>query len=511
MIPPVLQVQGISKKYPGVIAAHDISFEIRSGEILGLVGKNGAGKSTLIKILGGVTQPDAGEIFIGGSAKVFRNPIDSTTNGIAIVHQEFAVVPQLSVAENIFLGLGYPKLMHGLIDATELCANAAAVLSEIGMEAINPRHEMQSLSIADQRMVMIARGLSAKARVLLLDEPTASLTDSEVKVLFRVLRQLSASGTAIIYVSHRLEEIFELTSRVIVMRDGGTHFDGATHDLDNDTMIQLIVGGDSTALTDRRRNSRKVSPLHNELEAIRIEHVRRDEVVSDISFSAKHGEIVGFAGLVGSGRTELMRLIFGADRRDGGKIFIDGVEVSASDPRRAMDAGIVFLPEDRRQQGLVMDFDIRKNITLASLRSSRRRALVPIPSREREVLVTDGAIRRLNIKANGPTQETKTLSGGNQQKVVLGKWLERTARVFIFDEPTHGVDVGAKEEIYIQMESLAASGHCILFISSEFSELVGVCNRVLVLREGRLVGELTGEEISEHRMLEMCYGANQSI
>lgn len=511
MIPPVLQIRGISKKYPGVRAAHDISFELRSGDVLGLVGKNGAGKSTLIKILGGIIRPDAGEIVIDGSAKIFHNPIDSTADGIAVVPQEFAVVPQLSVAENIFLGLGYPKLIHGLIDATKLYANAAAVLSEIGVEAINPRHEMQSLSIADQRMVMIARGLSAKARVLILDEPTASLTDSEVKGLFRVLRQLSASGTAIIYVSHRLQEIFELTNRVVVMRDGETHFDGATQDLDENTMIQLIVGGDSTATIGRRRNSRKVSPLHNEVEVIRIENLRRDGVVSDISFSAKHGEIVGFAGLVGSGRTELMRLIFGADRRDNGNIFIDGVEVSASDPRRAMNAGIVFLPEDRRQQGLVMDFDIGKNITLASLRNSRRRALVPIPSGKREAAATVNAIRKLNIMANGPTQETKTLSGGNQQKVVLAKWLERSARVFIFDEPTHGVDVGAKEEIYNQMESLAAAGQCVLFVSSEFSELLGVCHRVLVMREGNLVGELTGEEISEDRMLEMCYGANQSI
>lgn len=505
MSAPLLQVTEISKQYPGVLAASRVSFHLCGGEILGLVGKNGAGKSTVIKLLAGITQPDSGSIAIDGKPIEITTPHDATVLGLSFVHQEFAIAPGLSVAENILLGLGYPKQVLGTIDAKVLNKTAAAILQEIGMSSIDPSSQIDRCSIAEQRMVMIARGFAAKARVLVLDEPTASLTNSEVTNLFRVLRNLAKSGTAIIYVSHRLDEIFAMTDRVVVMRDGQVKYDGETKKLDRTQLIEYIIGDASGVDIEHRRAARGITAAKSETDVLTVRNLQLNGVIEDVSLSIKQGEILGVAGLVGAGRTELARLIFGADRRDGGTILVNGQEVTIVSPKDAMKAGIVLLPEDRRHQGLVMNFDLRENMTLPSLNKNRRRHWLPLPSKNKEIAATNEAITALSIKASGPKHPIAWLSGGNQQKVVLGKWLARAASVFIFDEPTHGVDIGTKEEIYQLMERLAQAGNAILFISSEFPELVGVCNRVLVMTEGRLVGNLAGEAVTESRMLDLCY------
>lgn len=505
MSAPLLQVTEISKQYPGVLAASKVSFHLCGGEILGLVGKNGAGKSTVIRLLAGITQPDSGSIAIEGKSIKLMTPHDATVLGLSFVHQEFAIAPGLSVAENILLGLGYPKQVLGTIDAKVLNKTAAAILQEIGMSSIDPSSQIDRCSIAEQRMVMIARGFAAKARVLVLDEPTASLTNSEVTNLFRVLRNLAKSGTAIIYVSHRLDEIFAMTDRVVVMRDGQVKYDGETKKLDRTQLIEYIIGDASGVDIEHRRAARGITAAKSETDVLTVRNLQLNGVIEDVSLSIKQGEILGVAGLVGAGRTELARLIFGADRRDGGTILVNGQEVTIVSPKDAMKAGIVLLPEDRRHQGLVMNFDLRENMTLPSLNKNRRRHWLPLPSKNKEIAATNEAITALSIKASGPKHPIAWLSGGNQQKVVLGKWLARAASVFIFDEPTHGVDIGTKEEIYQLMERLAQAGNAILFISSEFPELVGVCNRVLVMTEGRLVGNLAGEDVTESRMLDLCY------
>lgn len=505
MTASLLQVTEITKQYPGVLAASKVSFRLDGGEILGLVGKNGAGKSTVIKLLAGIIRPDSGSIAVEGEPIVLANPHDATVLGLSFVHQEFAIAPGLSVAENILLGLGYPKQTLGTIDAKLLNKTARLMLQEIGLSSVDPSSQIDGLSIAEQRMVMIARGLAAKARVLVLDEPTASLTNSEVTNLFRVLRKLAELGTAIIYVSHRLDEIFAITDRVVVMRDGQVKYDGETKKLDRAKLIEHIIGDASGVDIEHRRAARGITAAKSETDVLTVRNLQLNGVIEDVSLSIKHGEILGVAGLVGAGRTELARLIFGADRRDGGTILVNGQAVTIISPRDAMRAGIVLLPEDRRHQGLVMNFDLRENITLPSLDKNRRIRWLPLPNKSNEIAATNVAIAALSIKASGPKHPIAWLSGGNQQKVVLGKWLARAASVFIFDEPTHGVDVGTKEEIYQLMERLAQAGNAILFISSEFPELVGVCNRVIVMTEGRLVGNLCGEDVTESKMLDLCF------
>jgi ABC-type sugar transport system ATPase subunit len=501
----LLEIVGISKEYPGVRAVTDASFSLERGEILGLVGKNGAGKSTVIKILAGVVQPDGGELIIDGEVKTIERPHDATVLGLSFVHQEFAIVPGLSVAENVLLGLNYPKLPGRIINKSKLNATAKNILESLGMEKIDPEAELGSLSLAMQRMVMLARGLAANARVLVLDEPTASLTAEEVAHLFAMVRKLAKLGTSVIYVTHRLDEIFELTDRVLVMRDGRVEFNGPTQGLTKTQLIEHILGDASGTDVNDRRVQKGIDSSGGDVEAVSVVGMRREGVIKDVSFTAKRGEILGIAGLVGAGRTELARLIFGADKKDSGNVIVDGKEVKIKNPRDAMDAGIVLLPEDRRHQGLIMEFDIRENVTLASLKNNRRRSWLPIPKRSVEVSVAKKSISELGIKTSNYKNPAQWLSGGNQQKLVLAKWLQRSASVFIFDEPTHGIDVGAKEEIYLLMEKLASENKAVIFISSEFPELVGVCNRVIVLSEGRLIGELSGSDVSEVKMLELCY------
>ena len=498
---PFLIGRQLVKQYPGVVALDHADGAIRKGVILGLVGKNGAGKSTLIKIFAGAVQPDEGEVLIDGEPVKLTHPQQAAKLGLAFVHQELADVPNLSIAENIELGLGYPKRFRVFVNKRALRRKTREVLKRLRVD-LDPSTPVASLSLAQRRLVMIARGIAADARLLVLDEPTASLTDDEIKHLHDVLRSLRDEGVAIIYVSHRLDEIFAITDYVGVMRDGQVVFNARTRDVTMTQLIEAITGSADAA--PERRQPRPPSAAGEEL--LRVENLTVPDVVEDASFVLRKGDLLGIAGLVGAGRTELMRLIFGADRPAAGRIHVNGREVKIRSPRDAMRAGIVLLPEDRRHQGTIQTFSVRKNVTLPTL-SRYRLGRLPLPSTRRERASTRDLIKRLNVKVAHEEHPVRYLSGGNQQKVVLAKWLESGADVFIFDEPTHGIDVEGKEEVYKLMEELAESGKGVIFISSEFTELVGACNRVVVMREGRLVGELEGDAITDAALVERCYAA----
>ncbi len=500
-----LEIEGLVKNYPGVRAADHVSLSIRPGEIVGLVGKNGAGKSTVIKILAGATAPDEGRILLDGAEVKLQNPHDATLLGLSFVHQELSVVPELSVAENVELGLGYPRRVGVLVDFAQLRRQSSQVLARLGGE-ISPEVAIRTLPVAQQRLVMIARALVTQARLVVLDEPTGSLTDEEINHLFGVIRDLSAAGVAVIYVSHRLEEILQVTDRVVVMRDGAVVDDRPTEAFDARTLIEEITGEDASETALQRRRSHRIGGPPDSPVVLDVEGVEVPGLIHDASFSVRAGEILGVAGLMGAGRTELMRAVFGADQRAAGVIRLHGKELAIRKPADAIAAGMVLLPEDRRNQGLIQDFNVRRNITLGTLRKFRVARHLPVPSGSKEREASRSAVRDLDIKTPSDLTPAAWLSGGNQQKLVLGRWLRSGASVLIFDEPTHGIDVGAKEEVYGLMEQMAAEGRAVVFISSEFGELVGVCHRVIAMREGAIVGEAVGDEITEARLLEHCYG-----
>ncbi len=497
--PPVIGGRGLTKGYPGVLALDHVDGAVSGGVILGLVGKNGAGKSTLLKIYAGAVQPDEGQVYVDGEEVQLNTPHDATKRGLAFVHQELADVPNLSVAENIELGLGYPKRAGIFVNKRALRRKTRAVLERLQAD-IDPDAPVGSLSLAERRLVMVARGIAADARLLVLDEPTASLTEDEIKHLHDVLRSLRDSGVAIIYVSHRLDEILSLTDYIGVMRDGKLVFNAPTKDVTMAKLIEEITG--SLDAAPETRKARRPSGERDEL--LRVENLTIPDQVEDASFVLRKGDLLGIAGLVGAGRTEMVRAIFGADRTSTGTVSMNGSPVEIRSPRQGRRAGIVLLPEDRRQQGTVPTFSVRENVTLPVLHRFRR-GPVPFPNVTREREATNGLIDRLNIKVADPEHPVRFLSGGNQQKVVLAKWLESGADVFIFDEPTHGIDVQGKEEVYKLMEELADQGKGVIFVSSEFPELVGACNRVIVMREGRIVGELEGDQITDAALVERCY------
>ncbi len=511
---PVLEVRSLRRSYPGVLAVGDFSMAIAAGEILGFVGPNGAGKSTVIKMLAGAVKPEAGEILIGGEVVEFSGPLDATQRGLSFVHQELTDVPNLTVAENVLLGLRYPRWGGPLVNRRAMNKAASEILrGSLGVD-IDPTAPTGILSVAERRLSMIARGLATQAKVLVLDEPTASLTNEEISHLHDVIRRVASSGTAVIYVSHRLDEIFMLTERVVVMRGGYKVADMETKALTRGELVDHITG---VAAAKRQEITEETGAgtarHHAEIgeELLRVQGLARTGVVDDVSFTLHRGEILGIAGLVGAGRTELMRLIYGADPRSSGEIFVKGQSVRISSPRDALGAGIVLLPEERRTQGVVVDFTIRENVTLPVLSRFRRVAGVPIPRVGRERSRTRELISDLKIKAPAPDWPVRLLSGGNQQKVVLAKWIEHGADIFIFDEPTHGIDVSGKFEVYGLMARLARAGHGVIFISSEFEELEEVCRRVLIMREGRLSGELRDEQVTLTNLISACYEESASV
>lgn len=475
---PVLRMIGIDKSFPGVHALENVSLDLRCGEVLAVVGENGAGKSTLIKILGGVYQPDGGEILLDGQAKRMRSPTAAQAAGISIIYQEFNLVPDLTVRENIFLGR--ERVRCGFVQAAEEQREAERLFERIGV-AIDPGARCRELTVAQQQTVEIAKALSVRARIIVMDEPTAALTSQEVERLFAIIRDLQSQGIAVIYISHRLDEIFKVADRVMILRDGrhvGAH---AVENITRESLIEAMVGRPLEAEFPRR----EAKPGR---ERLRVEGLQRGKTVRDVSFSVRAGEILGFAGLVGAGRTETMRIVFGADRADEGRIFVDGQEVTIRSPRDAMRQRICLLTEDRKGEGLVLEHTARENFGLPNL-ARFTRGLFLDQRKEREEFAR--YVDKLRIKLSNQEQPAEYLSGGNQQKVVLAKWLARHADIIIIDEPTRGIDVGAKYEIYQLMNQLAEDGKAIIMVSSELPEILGMSDRILVMHEGRMMGEIT--------------------
>jgi ABC-type sugar transport system ATPase subunit len=504
--PPILEARGLSKAFPGVVALDDVSLTLRSGEVIGLIGKNGAGKSTLIKVMAGVETPDRGEVLVNGEAVRLAKPQDAMGAGLAFVHQELTDVPNLTVAENVSLGLGFPK-RGPFVSDRGVRRRAAEVLGQLGAELpLDTR--VGELSAVNQRVVMIARALAQEAQMLVLDEPTASLTKDEIDHLHGVIRRLSATGICVVYVSHRLDEIVSLTSRVVVMRDGRVVAERATSEIDRRSLIELITGDREVAEAAAGEHFMRREFPADSHELLRVENLLPAGGAHAASFVVRAGEVLGIAGLVGSGRSTLGRTVSGIHPAAAGSVYLDGSKVKLRSPATAIAAGIVYLPEDRRVEGNVLDFSVRENITLSSLRDFRWQSWLPFPSRRRERRAAADRVERLRIKVANVEGPTRWLSGGNQQKVLLARWIDREARVFVFDEPTMGIDVEAKEEVFGLIAALAEAGQAILIISSDFSELVRACDRVIALREGKIVAELEGSGLSEGEIVRRCYAGD---
>lgn len=491
-----MALRGIRKAYPGVVALDGVDLDLFAGEVHVLLGENGAGKSTLMKIISGAVPRDAGEIRLNGVPVELAGPRQAQGLGIGIIYQEFNLVPHLSAGENILLGRE-PKLLPGVIDQRRLLREAQRQLDELGV-AIDARAIVSRLSVAEQQMVEVAKALSLHARVLIMDEPTSALTAQEIAELFAAIRRLRERGVAIVYISHRMEELFAIGDRVTVLRDGRHVGTRRIQETDMAELVRLMVGRD---LKDQFPKQRAAVGE----EVLRVDRLRREGVLHDISFALRRGEVVGVAGLMGSGRTELARALFGADAIDGGRILVRGMERRIGSPREAIDLGLGFLTEDRKQQGLVLVLSVQENICLPSVGRWSRGGVVQTG---RETDATARRIAELRIKTPGPGQRVGHLSGGNQQKVVLGKWLCTDADILIFDEPTRGIDVGAKVEIYQLINQLAARGAAILMISSELPEVLGMSDRILVMHGGRIAGEFTAADATQEKVLAAALGRN---
>jgi ribose transport system ATP-binding protein len=487
----VLEMRGIDKRFPGVHALDHVDLHVSAGEILGLVGENGAGKSTLIKILSGAYQRDAGEVRVDGRSIEHADPHRMLREGVAVIYQEPALAMHLTVAENIFMGR-LPR-RGWIIDWARLETDTAELSERLGLQ-LDARARVGRLSVAGRQMVEIAKALSRDARIIVLDEPSAVLGEAELEGLFRVMRRLAADGVGLIYISHRLNEVYRITHRVTVMKDGRVVADAPTNRLGPDDLVRLMVGRELGDIYGRR-----TSPIGGPLLAVHA--LTREGVLADVTFEVREGEVVGIAGLAGSGRTEVLRAIHGADRIDAGRIEILGQPVRIRSPREAIRRGIGLLTEDRKGDGLLLSQSVAFNTTIARLDETTRRGVLH-PGRERAIV--QGYIERLSIRTSGPSGRVRTLSGGNQQKVIFSKWLQADCRILLVDEPTRGVDVGAKREIYQLLRTLSERGVAIVMVSSELPEILGMSDRILVMREGRIAAELERRDATEERIMDHC-------
>jgi len=489
---PLFELRGISKKFPGVKALDDVSFEIRAGEVHMLVGENGAGKSTLMKILCGAYRADHGSFFCDGKQVTIDDAADARKFGIAVIFQDFTLVPYLDIAQNIFLGREFSGRLPGLIDRRRIHAEAKRVLDMIGFD-IDPGVLVHSLGVAQQQMVEIAKALSQDARILVMDEPTAALSDRETELLFAMIARLKKNGVAIIYISHRLSEVFALGDRITVLRDGHKIADLLPAETTPDQLVTLMVGRpvDTTYTRPSRPTPGAV--------ALEVKNLSGPSGFFDVNLTVRAGEIVGLCGLVGSGRTEVARAIYGADRVTSGEIRLFGERIGGS-VEDSTRRGMALIPENRKTQGLALARSVGDNIVLAGLRKLFPSGIF-IPRRAAKA--ARAIIQKLRIATPTPRRAVATLSGGNQQKVVIGKWLHAEAQVFIFDEPTRGIDVGAKAEIFRLLDGLVHNGAAILMISSEQIEIVHICDRAYVMRSGRVVGELPHSELTEANIVRL--------
>jgi ribose transport system ATP-binding protein len=491
---PLLEMQGIRKSFVGVEVLHGVDLDLRAGEIHAIVGENGAGKSTLMKTLAGVHPPDEGTIRIDGEEVHFAHPIQAQHAGVGIVYQEFNLLPERNVAENVFVGREPVK--HGIVDKRTMERETAALLEEVGESTFGPRTPVRWLSVAQQQVVEIVKARSLNARILVLDEPTAALADNEVELLFTLVRRLQARGIGVLYISHRLREVFQLSDRITVIKDGGVVKTLKTSECDQRTLVNLMVGRELDGYFPPRGTAEDVGAVRLAVKGLKTPLLR------DVNFEVRAGEIVGLAGLQGSGRTEIARAVFGADPISEGTIEVDGKPVRFRTPRHAVRAGLGFITEDRKAEGLALAQSIKDNMMLAVrtvMPARKRRSAEGLMSISELAAVTE-------LRARGPEQEVRFLSGGNQQKVVLSKWLETQPQILIFDEPTRGIDVGAKAGIHDLIRKLAKDGVAVLMISSELPELIGMSDRILVMHEGELAGELPAGS-SEPQIMELATGS----
>jgi len=495
---PLLAVRGLTKSFPGVLALRGVSLHLHKGEVLSLIGENGAGKSTLMKILAGVQPPDNGDYLIDGEPVSIQNVRDAMERGIALIHQELNLAANLDLAANIFLGREPNK--KGIIQEKKLREDASKYLKRVGLDL--PSETITgTLPIGKQQLVEIAKALSCDARVLIMDEPTSSLSQKETETLFEVVKDLRNQGISVIYISHRLGEVIELSDRVTVFRDGENAGDLGKGEINHENMVRLMVGRDLSEFYDRQ--------IHQPGKTVLKAH----EIISPsycdipVSLEVRAGEIVGIAGLVGAGRTELLQTIFGVTPALGGELELDGQSFRPSCPADAITAGIALAPEDRKQHGLVLPMTVRENASLPSLERDQAKGFL---NQEAELKIADRAVEQMSIKTPTIEQIARFLSGGNQQKIVLGKWLAMKPKLLMLDEPTRGIDVGAKREIYKLMEKLAGEGMAILFVSSEMEEVLGMADRAYIMHEGRVSGELSREELSEESIMHLATGSEKS-
>ncbi|WP_308294810.1 sugar ABC transporter ATP-binding protein [Streptomyces sp. JJ66] len=496
---PLVRVEGVTKTFPGVVALDGVDFAVRAGEVHVLLGENGAGKSTLIRLLAGAHRPDAGRLLVDGSPVRVHGARDAARLGIATIHQELHLAPDLTVAENLFLGR--PPRRFGLVDRARMEADAADLLARVGL-AVSPRARVRELGVARMQLVEIAKALSLRARVLVMDEPTAVLTGGETERLFALVRRLRAEGAGIVFITHKLEEVAALGDRVTVLRDGRAVAQ-VPASTTREELVRLMVGRDITVRYPRERAPVRADgpPL------LRVDGLGRAGAFENVSFEVRGGEVVGLAGLVGAGRTEVARAVFGADAHDHGSVRVLGQPLPGRDVPAALAAGVGFVPEDRKAQGLLLDASVAENLGLVTLRRAARAGFVDRAGQRRAAAAMAA---RLGVRMAGLDQPARTLSGGNQQKVAIGKWLLAGSRLLILDEPTRGVDVGAKVEIYRLVNELTAAGHGVLMISSDLPEVLGMSDRVLVMCRGRLAGELSADAATQDAVMALAVGSASS-
>ena len=491
---PLLKISAIGKQFPGVRALHNVDLTLNQGEVLSLVGENGAGKSTMMKILAGVHTPDEGTIELDGRAVQIGSVRDAQKHGIALIHQELNLSDNLNIAANIFLGNEPHKF--GVLDRKRIHEESAGYLERVGLDF--PTDTLVAdLTIGHQQLVEISKALSVDARIIIMDEPTSSLSQKESEKLFEVIRDLKSQGIAIIYISHRLGEVMELSDRVAVLRDGENAGELVGDEITHDAMVKLMVGRDLSQFYNRTATPPGEVVL--ELDRLRTPVHPGDE----ISFSVRSGEIVGIAGLVGAGRTELLQTIFGVTPAVGGTMKLEGRELNPKTSLEAIDSGVVLAPEDRKRHGLVLEMSVRENTSLARLRQDQKVGMIDFRG---EAELAEKTIKKMNVKTPHAEQIVQYLSGGNQQKVVLGKWLAMNPRLLLLDESTRGIDIGSKQEIYRLMEELAASGVAVLFVSSEMEEVLGMADRALIMHEGAITGELSRDQLSEEAIMQLATG-----
>lgn len=487
----LLDMKQIIKSFNGVEVLHGIDFSLRAGTVHALMGENGAGKSTLMKVLAGVHKCDDGEIWLKGKKTEIQSPRHAQELGIAMIHQELSPVPEMTVAENIFLGREPRKGLF--VDYKKMYADTEKLLGEMKVR-VSPRAKIGRLKVADQQLIEISKAISLNADIIVMDEPTSAITDQEVEILFKTIADLKKKGTGIIYISHKMDEIFRIADDITVLRDGTYVNSWEAKDIDNNTLIKNMVGRELNEIFPKIKVPAKDVVME-------VRHFTKENQFEDISFLVREGEILGIAGLIGAGRTELMNAIFGLEKPDSGEVFFEGKKVEIRRPSDAIRHGIAYVTEDRKNEGLVLEMGVGQNITIASMKTLSSGMFI---KRQEEKKTIDDKIRALRIKVHSPRQLVGKLSGGNQQKVVLAKWMMKNPKLLILDEPTRGIDIGAKSEIYKLMGEFVEKGNSIIMISSEMPEAMGMSDRILVLSNGRLSGELSREEFVQEDIMKMA-------